>query len=473
MFFKYYYSAQFLYKAWKRFRKYGAALTAATQNVEECLRSETARLMFANSEFLVLLNQAATDRAELAKLLNISESQMGYVTNAEAGHGLLRVGGAIVPFANEFPRTGALYHPYGYMKSSDDKKQWVKDEEAAQVVYEIGLYIMDGLGPSQIARKLTERKILTPAAYYASKGRTTNVTKKGSPYAWDSSTIADIMDRWREYLGHTVNFKTRKKSYKSKKTLHNPESEWKIFDNTHEAIWTEAIADAARLARQTRRRPTKMGEMGMFSGMMFCADCGSIMYQCRATNFRRDQEYYLCSGYRKSRDVCGQTHSIRTVILEELVLQNLREIVSFASQRKDDFVKMVMDADMRQRNQGLAKRQKTLADAEKRIAELDTIFKRLYEDTISGKLSDERFQKLSTDYEKEQHQLQDVAAALRDEIEAEEQKSANVERFLSVVERYTEIPELTPCILHEFVEKIVVHAASDPKGKNRTQEIDI
>ena len=363
--------------------------------------------------------------------------------------------------------------PYGYMKSSDDKKQWVKDEEAAQVVYEIGLYIMDGLGPSQIARKLTERRILTPAAYYASKGRTTNVTKKGSPYAWDSSTIADIMDRWREYLGHTVNFKTRKKSYKSKKTLHNPESEWKIFENTHEAIWTEAIADAARLARQSRRRPTKMGEMGMFSGMMFCADCGSIMYQCRATNFRRDQEYYLCSGYRKSRDVCGQTHSIRTVILEELVLQNLREIVSFASQRKDDFVKMVMDADMRQRNRGLAKRQKTLVDAEKRIAELDTIFKRLYEDTISGKLSDERFQKLSVGYEQEQHQLQEVAATLRGEIEAEERKSANVERFLSVVERYTEIPELTPCILHEFIEKIVVHAASDPKGKNRTQEIDI
>ena len=363
--------------------------------------------------------------------------------------------------------------PYGYMKSSDDKKQWVKDEEAAQVVYEIGLYIMDGLGPSQIARKLTERKILTPAAYYASKGRTTNVTKKGSPYAWDSSTIADIMDRWREYLGHTVNFKTRKKSYKSKKTLHNPESEWKIFENTHEAIWTEAIADAARLARQSRRRPTKMGEMGMFSGMMFCADCGSIMYQCRATNFRRDQEYYLCSGYRKSRDVCGQTHSIRTVILEELVLQNLREIVSFASQRKDDFVKMVMDADMRQRNRGLAKRQKTLVYAEKRIAELDTIFKRLYEDTISGKLSDERFQKLSVGYEQEQHQLQEVAATLRGEIEAEERKSANLERFLYVVARYTDIPELNPSFKLEFIEKIVVHAASDSKGKNRTQEIDI
>lgn len=363
--------------------------------------------------------------------------------------------------------------PYGYMKSPDDKKQWIRDEEAASVVYEIGLYVMDGFGPSQIARKLTERKILTPAAYFASKGVKIPTKKEGSPFAWDNTTVANIMDRWREYLGHTVNFKTRKKSYKSKKTINNPEDEWVIFENTHEPIWTEAVADAVRMARQTRRRPTKMGEMGMFSGMMFCADCGSVMYQCRATNFRRDQEYYLCSGYRKSRDICGQTHSVRTVILEELILDNLRMIVSLASKSKGDFVKMVMDADMKQRNKDLAKRKRTLADAEKRIAELDNIFKRLYEDNISGKLSDDRFHKLSTDYEKEQHDLQSQATSLHAEIEAEESKSANVDRFLSVVERYTEIPELTPCILHEFIEKIVVHAASDPKGKNRTQEIDI
>lgn len=363
--------------------------------------------------------------------------------------------------------------PYGFMKSPDDKKQWIRDEEAASVVYEIGLYVMDGFGPSQIARKLTERKILTPAAYFASKGINIPTKKEGSLYAWDNTTVAHIMDRWREYLGHTVNFKTRKKSYKSKKTIHNPEEEWLIFENTHEPIWTEAIADAVRMARQTRRRPTKMGEMGMFSGMMFCADCGSVMYQCRATNFRRDQEYYLCSGYRKSRDICGQTHSVRTVILEELILDNLRMIVSFASKSKDDFIKMVMDADMKQRNKDLAKRKRTLADAQKRIAELDNIFKRLYEDNISGKLSDERFHKLSTDYEKEQQDLQGQAVSLHAEIETEESKSANVDRFLSVVERYTEIPELTPCILHEFVKKIVVHAASDPKGKDRTQEIDI
>lgn len=363
--------------------------------------------------------------------------------------------------------------PYGYMKSPDNPKQWIRDKEAAQIVYEIGLYVMDGFGPTQIAKRLAARKVLTPAAYFESRGVGFPTKKKGSPFAWDASTVADIMDRWREYRGHTLNFKTRKKSYKSKKTIVNPESEWKIFENTHEPIWTEAIADAARLARQSRRRPTKMGEMGMFSGMMYCADCGSIMYQCRATGFRPDQEYYLCSGYRKGRDVCGATHSIRTVILEALLLDNLREIVSFASQHKERFVRMVMDMDLKERNRDLAKRKKALSDAEKRIMELDGIFKRLYEDNISGKLTDERFCKLSQDYEGEQGGLKKQVILLREEIEAAEGKSANVDRFLSVVRQYTEIPELTPCILHEFVEKIVVHAATDPKGNNRRQQVDI
>ena len=294
------------------------------------------------------------------------------------------------------------------------------------------------------------------------------------PYGWNASTVAHILDRWREYLGHTVNFKTTKKSYKSKKKIQNPESEWVIFENTHEPIWTESIADAVRLARQTRRRPTKMGEMGMFSGMMFCADCGSIMYQCRATGFRREQEYYLCAGYRKSRDICGSTHSIRTVILEELILQNLCKVVSYAREQEDQFVKMVMDMDEKERSKGLAKKKKLLTDAEKRISELDRIFKHLYEDNITGKLTDERFKKLSADYEAEQAALQTQANSLREEIQEEESKCANVERFLSIVRKYTEIPELTPHILHEFVEKIVVHAATDPHSKtNRKQEVDI
>ena len=364
--------------------------------------------------------------------------------------------------------------PYGYMKDPANPKQWVRDNDAANVVYDIGLYVMDGYGPSQIARLLKQRKILTPAAYYESKGINCNVKPQDDPYGWNASTVAHILDRWREYLGHTVNFKTTKKSYKSKKKIQNPESEWVIFENTHEPIWTESIADAVRLARQTRRRPTKMGEMGMFSGMMFCADCGSIMYQCRATGFRREQEYYLCAGYRKSRDICGSTHSIRTVILEELILQNLCKVVSYAREQEDQFVKMVMDMDEKERSKGLAKKKKLLTDAEKRISELDRIFKHLYEDNITGKLTDERFKKLSADYEAEQAALQTQANSLREEIQEEESKCANVERFLSIVRKYTEIPERTPHILHEFVEKIVVHAATDPHSKtNRKQEVDI
>ena len=364
--------------------------------------------------------------------------------------------------------------PYGYMKDPANPKQWVRDNDAANVVYDIGLYVMDGYGPSQIARLLKQRKILTPAAYYESKGINCNVKPQDDPYGWNASTVAHILDRWRGYLGHTVNFKTTKKSYKSKKKIQNPESEGVIFENTHEPSWTESIADAVRLARQTRRRPTKMGEMGMFSGMMFCADCGSIMYQCRATGFRREQEYYLCAGYRKSRDICGSTHSIRTVILEELILQNLCKVVSYAREQEDQFVKMVMDMDEKERSKGLAKKKKLLTDAEKRISELDRIFKHLYEDNITGKLTDERFKKLSADYEAEQAALQTQANSLREEIQEEESKCANVERFLSIVRKYTEIPELTPHILHEFVEKIVVHAATDPHSKtNRKQEVDI
>ena len=231
------------------------------------------------------------------------------------------------------------------------------------------------------------------------------------------------------YLGYTVNFKTTKKSYKSKKKIKNPESEWVIFENTHEPIWTEAIAEAVKQARQSRRRPTKMGEMGMFSGMMYCADCGSILYQCRATGFRKDQEYYICSGYRKGKLECGTPHSSRTVILEKLIPQNLREIVSFARSHENCFVQMVMDMDVKERNKGLAKKRRLLSESEKRITELDMISKRLYEDSISGKLTDERFHKLSTDYEAEQAGLQAQAAILREEIKEAEGKSANVDRF--------------------------------------------
>ena len=366
----------------------------------------------------------------------------------------------------------ATMPPYGYMKSSDDKKQWVKDEEAAQVVYEIGLYIMDGLGPSQIARKLTERKILTPAAYYASKGRTTNVTKKGSPYAWDSSTIADIMDRWREYLGHTVNFKTRKKSYKSKKTLHNPESEWKIFENTHEAIWTEAIADAARLARQSRRRPTKMGEMGMFSGMMFCADCGSNMVLHRAHTMSASYNHFTCRTYKKDGEACTG-HYIRECVLDEVVLEDLRRVTAMAREHPEKFAAYIGSKQSAELQREIRRQEKELAAMRKRKMELDTIFKKLYEDSVLGRITTEQFQMLSGSYTEEQSCITAGIPQKESEIQCLRETVSGTDSFLDKAKRYTDITELTPELLRLFIEKIVVHEKEVKWSKHAPQTVEI
>ena len=363
----------------------------------------------------------------------------------------------------------ATMPPYGYMKSSDDKKQWVKDEEAAQVVYEIGLYIMDGLGPSQIARKLTERKILTPAAYYESKGRTTNVTKKGSPYAWDSSTIADIMDRWREYLGHTVNFKTTKKSYKSKKKIWNDPENWVIFENTQPPIIEESVFLIVQNIRKARRRPTKMGEMGMFSGLLYCAECGGKMYQCRATNFAENQKYFICSTYRKGKDLCT-THSIKNVVLHEIVLRNLREAISYVSEHEAEFIQDAAESDMRDRDAEFVRKRETLAKADTRIAELDRIISRLYEDNVIGKLSDERFIKMSHDYELEQSNLKSMADVLRKDLKQQEQQKTNVKAFIAAVKKYTDLQELDAAVLRAFIDRIEV---SHVDKKSRTREITI
>ena len=361
--------------------------------------------------------------------------------------------------------------PYGYMKNPENKKEWIIDEEAAEVVREIFRLCVGGYGPTRIAHILTERKILCPTYYALEKGGKPRTALPADKYTWNGPVVAKILDRM-DYLGHTVNFKTHVKSYKVHKTIYNSPDQWKIFEGTHEAIIDKETFEIVQKIRAGKRRPTRMGEMPMFSGLLYCADCGRKLSFHRKADEPAEKHHYLCENYRSNTANCTM-HYIRNVVVERIVLENLKEVIQYVSNYEDEFVRMIMDSDMRQRNRELSQKKKRLAEIQKRIGELDTIFQRIYEDNIIGKLSDERFQKLSTDYEKEQHQLQDVAIALRDEIEVEERKSANVERFLSVVERYTEIPELTPCILHEFIEKIVVHAASDPKGKNRTQEIDI
>ena len=359
--------------------------------------------------------------------------------------------------------------PYGYMKDPDDSKHWIPDREAADVVYEIGLYVMDGFGPSQIARKLRERKILTPAAYYESKGIPCNVKKQGDPYGWDNTTIAGIMDRWREYLGHTVNFKTTKKSYKSKKKIWNDPENWVIFENTQPPIIEESVFLIVQNIRKARRRPTKMGEMGMFSGLLYCAECGGKMYQCRATNFAENQKYFICSTYRKGKDLCT-THSIKNVVLHEIVLRNLREAISYVSEHEAEFIQDAAESDMRDRDAEFVRKRETLAKADTRIAELDRIISRLYEDNVIGKLSDERFIKMSHDYELEQSNLKSMAEVLRKDLKQQEQQKTNVKAFIAAVKKYTDLQELDAAVLRAFIDRIEV---SHVDKKSRTREITI
>ena len=350
--------------------------------------------------------------------------------------------------------------PYGYKKDPENKKRWIVDEEAAAVVQKIFALCMDGMGPTQIAKWLQENKVLSPVAYCYENDLPTTSKRPTDPYKWATKTVVHILERL-DYLGHTVNFKTSKQSFKSKKVLWNDPADWVIFEITQEPIIEESVFLIVQKIRQGRRRPTKMGDMGMFSGLLFCADCGGKMYLCRANHFKPEQEYYLCSTYRKDRTLCS-THSIRRVVLEEIVLRNLREAIQYVTQYEDDFVQRAADQSLRERDKELAQKKDTLAQSQKRIAELDVIIKRLYEDNISGKLSDERFIKLSRDYELEQTNLTNLVEHLRQEVKEQEKQKVNVRQFIAAVRKYTDMQQLDAYILREFVDKIYISEVYTP-----------
>lgn len=360
--------------------------------------------------------------------------------------------------------------PYGYRKNPDNPKEWLIDEESAEVVREIFRLCVDGYGPRRIANILTERKILIPSAYALEKGYAVRNNIPKNPCQWSSTVVVDVLERM-DYLGHTVNFKTHRKSYKQKKKIENDKSEWKIFENTHEPIIDKSTFDIVQKIRANRKRPTKMGEMPMFSGILYCADCGKKLSFHRRANDPDTKHNFVCSNYRSDTHNCSM-HYIRNMVVEQLVLENLREVVSYVKAYEDEFVQMVMDADIKQKSKELAKKKRVLSDKEKRYTQLDGLFQRIYEDNVSGKLSDERFVKLSQGYEAEQKDLQSEIEALRMELSQEKQQSVNVKSFLSTVKKYTEIPELTSEIVHEFIDRIIVHEADKSSGK-RIQEIEI
>ena len=364
---------------------------------------------------------------------------------------------------------------YGYRKADGDPKKIVRDPQAADVVQKIFLLCASGKGPSQIARLLKREQILNPSNYYFKKyGVALTGLDTTRPFEWSETTVAKILED-EIYLGHTISLRYTTQSYKNKRRIERPETEWLRFEDTHEPLITKELWELVREVRRHKRKaPKKFEEPNLFSGLLYCADCGAPLRLHRTrTQTAHFYNNFKCSTYsNRGKDACSG-HYIRESQLKAIVLDDLRRVTQFARQKENLLLRHVARQNSAQAKKEISLLQGELDKLRRREQELTALFKRLYEDTISGKLSDERFQKLSVGYEQEQHQLQDVAVALRGEIEAEERKSANVERFLSIVERYTEIPELTPCILHEFVEKIVVHAASDSKGKNRTQEIDI
>lgn len=364
----------------------------------------------------------------------------------------------------------ATIPPYGYIKDPEDKNHWVIEDNAAKVVKEIFQLCIKGFGPSQIANMLTEREILSPTAYYRSIGINYGTPNPSAPYQWNPRTVGDILAR-QEYLGHTVNFKTYRKSYKSKKTLWNDPSEWQVFKNTHEAIIDEETFAIVQKIRDGRRRPTKMGEMPVLSGMVFCADCGKKLYQVRAKTLSEEKEHMVCSTYRKVKGGCS-SHQIRNVVIEQLLLNDIQRVTAFARTHEDEFLQLVTDLSEKELNKTSRDNRKELEQANQRIRKLDTIIQKLYEDNIEGKISDERFIKLSGNYETEQAELSERVKELKVLLESAKEKSLNVENFLKLVRKYTNIQKLDAEIIREFVEKVIVFKAEKVNGR-RQQRIQI
>ena len=361
--------------------------------------------------------------------------------------------------------------PYGYIKDPEDKTRWIVDEEAAKVVREAFRLCMQGYGPSQIAKEFTRRRIMNPTAH-ARKNGINIPDNRGhdDDYVWRGSTIVHMLSR-QEYLGHTVNFKTYRKSYKQKKQMKNDPSEWMIFKNTHEAIIEESVFEVVQRIRDGRRRLTPMGEMPLLSGMMFCADCGNKLYQVRGRGWEHEKEYFVCATYRKIKGGCS-SHQIRNAVVEELLLDGIRRVTAFARECEEDFVEMVTKKTRSELDKSMRDSRRELEQAQARIAKLDEIIQRLYEDNIEGKISDERFAKMTANYEAEQQTLEKRVTELKSIMTEDKESALNVDHFLSLVRKYTDIKELTAEIIREFVEKIYVYKAERIDGR-RVQRIKI
>lgn len=363
-----------------------------------------------------------------------------------------------------------VHVPYGYMKNPENPKEWMIDEEAAQVVKKIFTLCMNGRGPSQIADQLEKDKILTPTAYKNKQGVKTPHTEPENPYRWHESTIVNILER-KEYIGATVNFKTYTNSIWDKKQRENPEENRVIFYNTHPAIIEQEVFDKVQEIRQQRHRRTATGKSSPFSGLVFCADCKQKLYYSTTKYFEKRQDFFICSTHRANKDKCSG-HYIRAVVLEDLVWNHMKEVISYVTRYEAHF-RVEMEQKLRlQSEETIRVYKKRLAQAEKRIGELDRLFIKIYEDNAKGKLNDDRFAMMSKTYEDEQAQLKVEIVNLQKEIEVQERQIEDLEQFIQRARRYTDLTELTPYALRELVKAVYVEAPDKSSGK-RKQRVHI
>ena len=379
---------------------------------------------------------------------------------------------AVIKAKSDSGKPTAPIPVFGYKKDPNNKYNWLIDEEAAEVVKEIFRLAVQGNGPSKIATILTDRKVLNVTSYKNSKGIPNTHSKDNiAPYWWDWSVVSDILSR-QEYLGHTVNFKTGRKSYKNKKSFINPPSKWVIIKDTHEAIIDQETFDIVQRLKEGRKRAnTPMGEMPVLSGMLYCADCGKKLYVCRTKSLQPESYYYCCSTYSKRQGLCS-AHQIRIKIIDEIVLEDIKCHIEFAKEHEDEFMKLVSSESTANITKSLNLLNKELNASKARIEKLDSIIQNLYEDKISGVVSEERFKKMNENYELEQASLKEKIVELEGKIKAINEQSASTSHFMELVQKYTRIDTLTHEVAREFIEKIIIHKAEKVDG-HRQMKIDI
>ena len=354
--------------------------------------------------------------------------------------------------------------PYGYIKDPNDPKHWIVDDEAAQVVRRVYSMTLEGFGTEQIAAQLEKDDVLTPQAYWLTKGiKRPGKGKQQPPTKWNSSTITKILSL-QEYCGDILNFKTYSKSYKNKKRIDNDRENWVVFQDVHEAIIERAVYEQVQQKRgKIRKRRTNNGEHNMFSGLLVCADCGSNLH-FHFNQGNPEIKYFNCSNYKGNRGTCTSTHYVRVDFLEEVVLGEIRRLTKFASLYEDEFVKAVIGHSQQAEQTDRKLKEKELKTLLARDEELDGLFERIYEDNVSGKLSDDRFAKMSRRYEDEQKELSEKIKKLRSEIEKQSSRSKTTDMFIGLVRKYTRARKLTPRMLNELIEKIEVFNAEKIDG---------